>query len=78
MGIFKNVKEVSERVNLYLDYELSTSEEKEFIQQVKTDPACQEMLEKEEKFRRLIRTNVPRKTASPELIQAIKSKIKVG
>jgi hypothetical protein len=63
-------------VNLFLDKQLNNEAEKELLHEVTQNPAAQRLLSNEQDFRTLIKNNIERKTASPELIETIKLKIR--
>ncbi len=63
-------------VNLFLDKQLNNEAEKELLNEVNQNPAAQQLLSNEQDFRTLIKNNIERKTASPELIENIKLKIR--
>ena len=69
-------QEFFSRVNMYLDRALSREDEQAFLQEVKHNQGATDALHSEQSFRELIRNNVPRHKASPDLIQVIKEKIR--
>lgn len=73
----RNLNEIQERVNLYLDNELSKDAEKELLVEANSDQGVQNVLDSERHFREMLRTNVQRGQVSPDLIQSIRSKIKI-
>ena len=74
----QNVQDIVEKVNLYLDNELSPEAERELLSEIRQNPTAYDMLNKEQTFRDFIKSRVHIRKASPALIQSIKEKIKVG
>ena len=72
-----NYQDFVEKVNMYLDNELSKEAELELLKEIKSNPHYHEVLSQEQSFRNFIKNKVQRRTVSPDLIQTIKSKIKV-
>lgn len=73
----QNFNEINERVNLYLDHALDRNQEDEFIHQAHTDQDVSSILDTERSFRELIRNNISRQPVSPNLIQSIRSRIRI-
>jgi len=65
-----------QKVNLYLDNELSREEERTLLQEIKQNPAYYEVLHKEQSFRDFLKSRIQRRQVSPTLIQSIKDKIR--
>jgi len=65
-----------QKVNLYLDNELSREEERTLLQEIKQNPAYYEVLHKEQSFREFLKSRIQRRQVSPTLIQSIKDKIR--
>jgi len=65
----------SQQVNLYLDNRLNTDSEQNLMDAVNNDSECSQVYNSEKQFRDFIKSNVKRPSASPDLIQAIKSKL---
>lgn len=59
---------------MYLDNELDQQE----ILQLKQNPDFHSLLEREQNFRHFIKTRVPRRKVSSDLIQSIKEKIRMS
>ncbi|MBP7821626.1 MAG: hypothetical protein KA010_01805 [Saprospiraceae bacterium] len=68
---------LSQQVGLFLDKGLSAEDQRDFLKEVKHNPSCSEMLQKEQTIRAYIKNGVSRKKVSPDLIQSIKDKIKI-
>lgn len=63
------------RVNMYLDNELSSEAQEQFLKDVNSNPSFSKIFEKEKSFKQLLQNNIARKSVSPDLIQRIKDKI---
>lgn len=70
-----NTSTLMNRVNMYLDNELTKQEERELLLEIKSNPLLMEFFNKEKSFREFIRNKVNRQKVSPALIQNIKEKI---
>jgi hypothetical protein len=62
------------KLSMYLDNELDQQE----ILQLKQNPDFHSLLEREQNFRHFIKTKVPRRKVSSDLIQSIKEKIRMS
>ena len=69
-------QELVRKVSMYLDNELSLEAQINFLQDLQKNPTHREMFDKERSIRKLIKSNLPNKKASPTLIDSIKEKIK--
>lgn len=78
MGNNSSFKDLTRRVTLYLDGELSTEEERELLQEIQLNPQYVQLLSKEQNFREFIKSRLQRKTVSPTLVQSIKDKIRTS
>ncbi len=72
-----NYREYHEKINMFLDKELNTDDEQDFIQKMHQDPQVGRMYVNEKNFRNLIKNNIHRPNVSPTLIQSIKDKIRI-
>lgn len=77
MGNQMSRQELVQKVTMYLDNELSKEEEMKLLQEIKVNPAYNELLSKEQSFREFLRSKIQRRTVSPTLIQSIKDKIRI-
>lgn len=66
---------LTKKITMYLDNELSESEEQELLQEIKTNPVYLQLLSQEKAFREFIKSRIHRRKPSPALIQSIKDKI---
>ena len=78
MGNNSSFKDLTRRVTLYLDGELSTEEERELLQEIQLNPQYVQLLSKEQNFREFIKSRLQRKAVSPTLVQSIKDKIRTS
>ena len=78
MGNPQNYQALVDRVNMYLDNELSKEAERELLKELKLNPIYREVLSKEKSFRDFIKSRVERRKVSPALIQSIKDKIRTS
>jgi len=78
MGNNSSFKDLTRRVTLYLDGELTTEEERELLQEIQLNPQYVQLLSKEQNFREFIKSRLQRKTVSPTLVQSIKDKIRTS
>ena len=66
------------RLTLLVDNELSKEAERELLMEIKSNPDYRDYVEKEKSFRDLIRSKLHRRKASPDLLEALKEKIKIA
>ncbi len=78
MGNTSKFKDLSKRVTLYLDGELSKEEERELLLEIQKNPQYVQLLGKEQNFREFIKSRLQRKKVSPTLVQSIKDKIRTA
>lgn len=74
----ENASEIREKIQMYFDKELNDNDQKSLLKEVKGNPEFQHFFDKEKKFRSFIKSNVTRSSVSPDLIQTIKSRIKIS
>ena len=70
-----NNKDLTNKVNMYLDNALSSEDESQLLNQMQDNTSFNEILVKEKSFRKLIKNNVPRRKVSKDVIQGIMRKI---
>ena len=73
----QNYQELVRRVTMYLDNELTESDERNLLREIKANPAYLKILSQEKSFREFIKSKIHRRKPSPALIQSIKEKIRV-
>ncbi len=66
------------RLTLLVDNELSQEAENELLKEIKSNPDYADYLAKEKSFRTFIRARLPRRKASPDLLETLKEKIKIA
>ena len=69
---------VLQRVNLYLDGAMNQEAADNFRSDLNKNPVIVEAFQHEQSFRDLLKNSVHRRTASPNLIQNIKDKIRTA
>ena len=74
----ENYKALMAKVNMYLDNELTKTEERALLQELKQNPVYFDLLKKEQSFREFLKSRLQRRQVSPSLIQSIKDKIKTN
>ena len=72
-----NLNDFRNQVNLYFDKGLDSSEERQMMDSLGTDPSLNQAFNKEQNIRNLIKNNFQRTHVSPELIENIKNKISI-
>ncbi len=72
-----NYQNFQQKVNMYLDNEMSNEAADNFLREASQDPGYNRVLQKEKSFRRFIKNNVHRPDVTPDFIQSIKDKIRV-
>jgi hypothetical protein len=77
-GHFPSESAFNQQLNAFLDNELSTSEEQEFLDSLQQSPALMDRFNKEKSFHDFLRSKIQRKTVSPAIVQNIKSKIQLN
>jgi len=72
-----NIQEIRNRVTLFFDNALCESEKNELLQQVESDPRCNEIFNKEQYCRNFIKNNITRPPVTTEFIDTIKNSINI-
>nr|MBS0038514.1 hypothetical protein [Saprospiraceae bacterium] len=72
-----NFNNFHQKVNMYLDNELSTEAAHSFLEEAQQVPGYHRVLQKEKSFRHFIKQNVHRPHVAPDFIQSIKDKIRI-
>lgn len=68
--------DIRQKVNMYLDKELSPKDETELLSKADTDPTLGRQINQEKEFRDYIKTAINRPSVSPDLIKSIRDNIK--
>lgn len=69
---------IKQEVGLFLDQSLNHNDQKSVLDKVQTDPTYRATFTREKNVRELLKNSVQRPTVSPDLINSIKSKIRLG
>ena len=75
MRSFDSLKSLRQQANLYLDNELSTEDQKNFINRVENDKKWARIFTKEKEFREYVQTNVKRPSVTIDFIRNLKNRI---
>jgi hypothetical protein len=67
-------QDLFQNVSLFLDNALSKEEQVALQNEIDNNPACSEMLNREQCFREFVKSRVQRRSAAPTLIQSIREK----
>lgn len=70
-------QDLVKRISLMLDNELSKDAERDLLNEIKSNPAYRDLLQKERSFREFIKSRIHRRKVSPSLIQSIKDNLKL-
>jgi predicted lactoylglutathione lyase len=73
-----NQQELYKKVSMYLDNALNMEEQSALMHEINTNPDCLAMLSKERNFREFVKSRIHRRTASPDLIQSIREKVRIA
>ena len=71
-------QEVYQRVSMYLDNALTQDEQHLLMQEINNNPTYQDVLNKEQQLRDMLKNQIHRRSVSPTLIQSIKEKIRIA
>lgn len=74
----QNSQDLTRRINLLLDNELTPDAERALLNEIKSNPSYREMLQKERNFREFIKSRIHRRKVSPSLVDSIKKTINVN
>jgi anti-sigma factor RsiW len=76
MGFNHTFDHMAEKINLFIDNELSADERESVESQLECDPLCHSLYESELKFKDFVKTNFKRSSLSDDWVQNIKKQIK--
>ncbi len=68
---------IQQRITLFFDNALKENDRNDLLNQVKNDPSCKKLFEKEQHMREVIKTKLKRPSVGPDLIQSIKDNFKI-
>ena len=74
----QHYQELIHKVTMYLDNELSETEERELLKDIQSNPTYLKVLSQEKSFREFIKSKLHRRKPSPALIKSIKEKINIA
>jgi len=72
MESLKNNQELVNQMNLLIDNELPKEAERELLDEIKSNPAIRELLNRERSFREFIKSRIHRRKVSPDVINNVK------
>jgi hypothetical protein len=75
MANFDSGTDLKKQINLYLDNELSASDEQKLLDHLNNHPQSHQLLQNERIFRDFIRSHVKRMSVTPQLKDAILKKM---
>lgn len=73
----EQMEDFRQKIDLYLDNALTTEETTEFVNAANSNPEYGQLLQRASEFRNLVKSKVKRSTCSENLINNIKSSIKL-
>lgn len=71
------IKELSNKVRLLVDNQLTKEDEKQLLEEIRQNPRIMDLLKREQSFKEFLKTKFVKKKISPTLIQNIKDKIRI-
>ncbi|MDA9773442.1 hypothetical protein N9B82_00680 [Saprospiraceae bacterium] len=71
------LEDFRQKVDLYLDNALNTEEGLQVVNDAKSDPQLGRVFESESNFRNMLKKKIKRSTCSENLINSIKSRVKI-
>ncbi len=73
----ENYQDLRQKIHLYFDNELDCTDCEDLLEQINKDPDCQNLFNREKKFRDFVKSNIRRPSVSSSLISNIKSSINI-
>jgi anti-sigma factor (TIGR02949 family) len=70
-----NCQEVLNRVHLCLDGEMTPSEERAFLEEIRSCSCCLEKYNIEKNFKEFLTSKIERKTVNAELVETIRGQV---
>ncbi len=70
-----SLSDLVKKINLYLDGDLTSTEERTLMKEIKANPQYTRILNQEKKFKEFLKARLQRKEPSAALIQSIKDSI---
>ena len=71
------IQELTKRVSMLVDNELTTEAEKQLLAEIEKNPTAIDLLKKEQSFKEFLKSKLVKQKVSPSLIQNIKDKIRI-
>ncbi len=69
-------QEIYQKVNLFLDNQLNSEDQQDFISKIESNPSYSQVYKQEQIFRSIIKEKVNRHNVNSELMQTIMRKLK--
>lgn len=71
------IQELTKRVRMLVDNELTKEDERQLLEEIKENPSIMDILKREQTFKDYLKSKLVKKKVSPSLIQGIKDKIRI-
>ena len=71
------IQEMTKKVRMLVDNELTKEDERELLKEIKDNPTIMDLLKREQSFKDYLKAKMVKKKVSPTLIQSIKDKIRI-
>jgi len=71
------IQELTKRVRMLVDNELTKEDERQLLNEIKDNPSIMDILKREQTFKDYLKSKLVKKKVSPSLIQGIKDKIRI-
>lgn len=71
------IQELTKKVRMLVDNELTKEDEKALLNEIKDNPTIMDLLKREQSFKDFLKAKLVKKKVSPTLIQNIKDKIRI-
>jgi len=71
------IQELTKRVRMLVDNELTKEDERALLKEIKDNPSIMDLLKREQSFKNFLKAKLVKKKVSPTLIQNIKDKIRI-
>ena len=71
------IHELTKRVRMLVDNELTKEAEKQLLEEIKENPTIMDLLKREQSFKDYLKSKLVKRKISPTLIQNIKDKIRI-
>ena len=71
------IQELTKKVRMLVDNELTKEDERQLLKEIKDNPTIMDLLKREQSFKDYLKAKMVKKKVSPTLIQSIKDKIRI-